>query len=1068
MTTVYDRIRQGITTAGSAESVTLGAVVRGYTPFGDVVTLNDTVPYVIEDGENYEIGEGVLTAPNTFERTTVESVYVGRELFTVNPSRLVLSGSAQIFIAVTAKFLSDLAAAIGGVTEQELNDAIATRAPLVHTHVIADITDLQTELDGKRDTGAIPIADITGLQAELDSIPSLPIGISDVTGLQTELDSIPNLPIQISDVSGLQTALGNIPTLPIGISDVTGLQAELDTIVDLPISISDITGLQTILDTIPTNVPASFFDLTNTPAGFGLPGQVVAVNTAGDGFIFADPATGGGGAATLIGLTDTPTSYTGAAGQVLTVNQTNNGVIFAPIPTPTVGIDDISGLRAELDTIPNLPIAISDVSGLQAALGDKLESPIAISDVTGLQAELDTIVDFPIAISDVTGLQDALNGIPTLPITIANVSGLQTELNGKAAVSHTHVIADITGLQAELDTIPDLPIAISDVTNLQTELNGKLDSSAAVTTIGGLTDVPNNFGTAGQVLAVNSAGTALEYVNQTGSGGGSSTWTGLTDTPSSITADQFVRGNAAGDALEFSMVQQEDVAGLNPLLTGLQEQITALQAAAGVVDEWDGQAVNVPLAVRLESQTGGLFSAPGTRLTSRNSFLLYIACFPDFGTRGAIFGNSFDSLIEMFADGRVSMSFENDAGSDLFSLNSNIRRPSTGDRPLTHIIICGNEDRAQVYLHIRGVGSEFFDISPLSAAAPYDLSHTGEWEIGGLSNTSRILNLDMARIALWADLDTDLSDSSNILNFVNIMNGNMADVSVSDTAYPNNKVFDFYIEDGESASAFLTDRSGNGNTWTVMNGSLGDLKVVNEAPVIPFTHRGVMFAPGARLRNTNNLVGPLGQLGSVSSYMIYIALDIGPPPGIEEELWTVNTGSGAIFGLLRRANGSYRFRARIGTATTIDIVPSTVFAAGKTHFLITYSDVSSTIILDVRHEDGTFGTRSVSNSFLTTSFTPLITWEVNDNVVILNRLAMWIEPFTLPSFSDQATRDMFFDPLSYELVDPEMTQTNANFGNQQVFDYYLAGGDTEASDIATSKVNSAENQWTVTGALGIV
>ncbi len=36
-----------------------------------------------------------------------------------------------------------------------------------------------------------------------------------------------------------------------------------------------------------------------------------------------------------------------------------------------------------------------------------------------------------------------------------------------------------------------------------------------------------------------------------GGGGGSSTWVGLTDTPGSITANQFVRGNAGGTALEF-------------------------------------------------------------------------------------------------------------------------------------------------------------------------------------------------------------------------------------------------------------------------------------------------------------------------------------------------------------------------------------------------------------------------------------------------------------------------------------------------------------------------------------
>jgi hypothetical protein len=44
-----------------------------------------------------------------------------------------------------------------------------------------------------------------------------------------------------------------------------------------------------------------------------------------------------------------------------------------------------------------------------------------------------------------------------------------------------------------------------------------------------------------------------------GGSGGSSTWVGLTDTPGSITANQFVRGNAGGTALEMSSTLLEDL-----------------------------------------------------------------------------------------------------------------------------------------------------------------------------------------------------------------------------------------------------------------------------------------------------------------------------------------------------------------------------------------------------------------------------------------------------------------------------------------------------------------------------
>ena len=60
-------------------------------------------------------------------------------------------------------------------------------------------------------------------------------------------------------------------------------------------------------------------------------------------------------------------------------------------------------------------------------------------------------------------------------------------------------------------------------------------------------------GTAGQVCAVNTGTTAYELVDQTGGGGGSTTYLGLTDTPTAFgTAGQLVAVNTGGDALVFT------------------------------------------------------------------------------------------------------------------------------------------------------------------------------------------------------------------------------------------------------------------------------------------------------------------------------------------------------------------------------------------------------------------------------------------------------------------------------------------------------------------------------------
>ena len=68
-----------------------------------------------------------------------------------------------------------------------------------------------------------------------------------------------------------------------------------------------------------------------------------------------------------------------------------------------------------------------------------------------------------------------------------------------------------------------------------------------------LDKVPASLGAPGQVLAVNSVGTALEFVNQSGGGGGSSTLLGLSDTPSGFGATgQVLVVNAARNAVEFA------------------------------------------------------------------------------------------------------------------------------------------------------------------------------------------------------------------------------------------------------------------------------------------------------------------------------------------------------------------------------------------------------------------------------------------------------------------------------------------------------------------------------------
>lgn len=83
-------------------------------------------------------------------------------------------------------------------------------------------------------------------------------------------------------------------------------------------------------------------------------------------------------------------------------------------------------------------------------------------------------------------------------------------------------------------------LSVSDTTGLQGLLDGKLPEP-----------LPRAAGNDGRYLKYVHGSTPIWDTPAGGSGGGSSTFTGLSDTPGSYTANQAVRVNAAGNALEF-------------------------------------------------------------------------------------------------------------------------------------------------------------------------------------------------------------------------------------------------------------------------------------------------------------------------------------------------------------------------------------------------------------------------------------------------------------------------------------------------------------------------------------
>ena len=104
MAVLKNRAKMSTSTTGTG-TITLGSAESGYQTFADAGVANaDVVRYVIEDGNNWEIGTGTYTATGTtLSRTVSES--------SNSDAAINLSGSATVFIGATAEDIPALYAA---------------------------------------------------------------------------------------------------------------------------------------------------------------------------------------------------------------------------------------------------------------------------------------------------------------------------------------------------------------------------------------------------------------------------------------------------------------------------------------------------------------------------------------------------------------------------------------------------------------------------------------------------------------------------------------------------------------------------------------------------------------------------------------------------------------------------------------------------------------------------------------------------------------------------------------------------------------------------------------------
>ena len=305
-----------------------------------------------------------------------------------------------------------------------------------------------------------------------------------------------------------------------------------------------------------------------------------AVNTKilkynGTNWIVADDETGsggGGGSSTLSGLTDVTIS-SATNGQALMYN--GSAWINDDLPTNTT-----YALSADSNNSPNQSITLTDSNnvktGVDLAVGSgsgftitRSSNVLTFGGSPTTIAVTDESVDvecYPLFTTEATGnlAPKTVTSFKLNSSTGQLEAGSFKKTGGTAAEflkadgsvdsntysqsNHTHSyglndLSDVT-----TGTISDGDVLKYSGTNSRWE--AQTDATGGATTLGALTDVDTTGAVNNKILKYNGTNWVVAD-DATGGSGGSSNFTGLADTPSSLQADKWLKVNSGSTALEF-------------------------------------------------------------------------------------------------------------------------------------------------------------------------------------------------------------------------------------------------------------------------------------------------------------------------------------------------------------------------------------------------------------------------------------------------------------------------------------------------------------------------------------